>query len=183
MLTPWPPAAGVPPLQHSCWKGLTRLEELRLLNAAQTPRVRPGTGTDQGLCNHTLLVVLLGSGLRVSEVLNLDQGQYTSKGFTRVQAKGGMVRDVVPVHREARQVLDAWLEGRQDDAPSSSRALADDSPVVKQRPLSGALLHRPRRIYPKRNELTYPHMCYGIPSYASSPKPKVSTTPARPPGI
>jgi integrase/recombinase XerD len=27
------------------------------------------------------------------------------------------VRDVVPVHREARQVLDEWLQARQDGAP------------------------------------------------------------------
>jgi integrase/recombinase XerD len=89
-----------------------------LLNAVQTLRVRRGTGTDQGLRNHALLVALLGSGLRVSEVLSLDRDQYTGKGFTRVQAKGGVIRDVVPVHRDARQVLDEWLKARQDDSPA-----------------------------------------------------------------
>ena len=57
------------------WKGITRLEELRLLNAVQTLRVRRGPGTDQGLRNHALLAALLGSGLRVSEVLNLERDQ------------------------------------------------------------------------------------------------------------
>jgi integrase/recombinase XerD len=28
------------------------------------------------------------------------------------------VRDVVPVHREARQVLDEWLTARQDHSPA-----------------------------------------------------------------
>jgi integrase/recombinase XerD len=88
-----------------------------LLNAVQTLRVRRGPGTDQGLRNHALFAALLGSGLRVSEVLNLDRDQYTGKDFTRVQVKGGLVRDVVPVHREARQVLDEWLQARQDGAP------------------------------------------------------------------
>ena len=114
------PTEGVkPPAEPSAdWKGLTRLEELRLLNAVQTLRVRRGTGTDQGLRNHALLAALLGSGLRVLEVLNLEREQYTSRGFSRVQAKGGVMRDFVPLHREARQVLDEWLKARQDDFPA-----------------------------------------------------------------
>jgi len=75
----------------------------------QKLRVRRGPGTDQGLRNHALFAALLGSGLRVSEVLNLEREQYTGKGFTRVQAKGGVMRDFVPLHREVRQVLDEWL--------------------------------------------------------------------------
>jgi site-specific recombinase XerC len=61
--------------------------------------------------------VLLGSGLRVSEALGLDRDQYTTKGFERVQVKGAGVRDFVPVHRDARKVLDDWLEARKDEAP------------------------------------------------------------------
>jgi integrase/recombinase XerD len=80
--------------------------------------VRPGPGTDQGLRNHALLAVLLGSGLRVSEVLHLDRDQYTGKGFSRVAVKGGGVRDSVPVQREARQALEAWLKAWQDDSPA-----------------------------------------------------------------
>jgi site-specific recombinase XerD len=106
-----------PPAEPSAhWKGLARLEELRLLNAAQTLRVRPRPGTKQGLRNHALLAVLLGSGLRISEVLTLDRDQYAGKGFARVQVKGGQVRDVVPIQREARAVLEAWLEQRGDAA-------------------------------------------------------------------
>src|SRR5262249_32575245 len=114
------PTDGVkPPAEPTAdWKGLTRLEELRVLNAVQTLRVRRGTGTDQGLRNHALLAALLGSGLRVSEILNLAKDQYTGKGFSCVQTKGGVMRNFVPVHREARQVLDEWLEARQDDSPA-----------------------------------------------------------------
>ena len=106
-----PPAEPTPD-----WKGLTRLEEIRLDAAAQTLRVRPGHGTNQGLRNHALLAVLLGSGLRVSEALSVDRDQYTGKGFARVQVKGGGVRDFIPVQREARTVLDAWLAARTDTA-------------------------------------------------------------------
>jgi integrase/recombinase XerD len=97
-------------------KGLTRLDEIRLDAAAQTLRVRPGHGKNQGLRHHALLAVLLGSGLRVSEALSLDHEQYTGKGFTRVQVKGGGVRDFVPVQREARKVLDEWLASHEDKA-------------------------------------------------------------------
>ncbi len=113
------PTEGVkPPAEPTAdWKGLTRLDEIRLTAAAQTLRARPGHGTNQGLRNHALLAVLLGSGLRVSEVLGLNRDQYTTKGFERVQVKGGGVRDFVPLHRDARKVLDEWLEARKDTAP------------------------------------------------------------------
>jgi integrase/recombinase XerD len=68
--------------------------------------------------NHALLAALLGSGLRVSEILNLDRDQYTGKGFTQVQIKGGIIRKFVPVHRDARQVLDEWLKERNDASPA-----------------------------------------------------------------
>src|SRR4029453_4751479 len=81
------PTEGVkPPAEPTAdWKGLTRLDEIRLTAPAQTLRARPGHGTNQGLRNHALLAVLLGSGLRVSEALSLDRAQYTRKGFDRVQ--------------------------------------------------------------------------------------------------
>src|SRR2546426_984524 len=113
------PTEGVkPPAEPTAdWKGLTRLDEIRLTAAAQTLRARPGHGTNQGLRNHALLAVLLGSGLRVSEALGLDRDQYTTRGFERVQVKGGGVRDFVPLQRDARKVLDDWLEARKDEAP------------------------------------------------------------------
>jgi integrase/recombinase XerD len=114
------PTEGVkPPAEPSAdWKALSRLEELRLLSAVQKLRVHRGTGTDQSLRNHALFAALLGSGLRVSEVLNLEREQYTGKGFTRVQAKGGVIRDFVPLHREGRQVLDEWLRARPAGSPA-----------------------------------------------------------------
>jgi integrase/recombinase XerD len=91
------------------WKGLSRADEIRLLAAAQTLRIRPGRGTNQGLRDHAAIAVLLGSGLRVSELLNLDCQQYTGRGFKKVLAKGGRIRDLVPVKADARQVLEEWL--------------------------------------------------------------------------
>jgi integrase/recombinase XerD len=108
------PTDGVkpPPEPEPRWKGLSRADELRLLAAAQTLRIRPGRGTDQGLRDHAAIAVLLGCGLRVSELLNLDVSQYTGRGFKKVVAKGGRVRDFVPVKADARQVLEEWIAER-----------------------------------------------------------------------
>jgi integrase/recombinase XerD len=131
------------------WKGLTRTEELRLFNAAQTLRVRPGPGSKQGLRNHALLAVLLGSGLRISEVLQLDCNQYTGKGFARVQVKGGQLRDFVPVQRDAREVLDAWLEQRGDASGplfptrSNRRLSRREAALIMQRIAGQANANRP----------------------------------------
>lgn len=105
------PTDGVKPPQEPEpeWKGLSRADELRLLNAAQTLRIRPGRGTNQGVRDHAAIAVLLGCGLRVSELLNLDREQYTGRGFKKVLVKGGHVREFVPVQAQARQVLQEWL--------------------------------------------------------------------------
>ncbi len=108
------PTDGVkpPPEPEPEWKGLSRADELRLLNAAQTLRVRPGRGTNQGLRDHAAIAVLLGSGLRVSELLGISVDQYSGRGFRKVLTKGSRVRDFVPVQRGARKVLKEWLKAR-----------------------------------------------------------------------
>jgi integrase/recombinase XerD len=88
---------------------LSHADELRLLSAAQTLRVRPGRGTNQGLRDRAAIAVLLGSGLRVSELLGLKRDQYTGRGFQNVLIKGGRIREFVPVQNHARQVLGEWL--------------------------------------------------------------------------
>ena len=85
---------------------MSRADELRVLNAAQTLHVRPGRGTNQGIRDHAAIALLLGSGLRVSEVLNLNCEQYTGRGFKHVLTKGGQIRDFVPVQAQAREVLE-----------------------------------------------------------------------------
>ncbi len=99
------------------WKGLSRADEIRLLTAAQTLRVRPGRGTNQGLRDHAAIAILLGSGLRVSELLNLNCDQYTGRGFRKLLAKGGRIRDFVPVKAAARQVLGEWCLQRFKNDP------------------------------------------------------------------
>lgn len=83
------PTDGIKPPQEPEpeWKGLSRADGIRLLSAAQTLRLRPGRGTNQGLRDHAAIVVLLGSGLRVSELLGLKREQYTGRGSRRNSKK------------------------------------------------------------------------------------------------
>jgi integrase/recombinase XerD len=96
------------------WKGLSRLEQLRLLAAAQTLRVRKARGTPQGVRDHALVATLLGTGLRISELLGMDLAHYTGRGFANVLRKGGHVQKFLPIQKQHRDVLDEWLEQRGD---------------------------------------------------------------------
>ncbi len=110
------PTDGVkaPEEEEPKWKGLSRLEQLRLLTAAQTLRVRKGRGTDQGLRDHALVATLLGTGLRISELLAIDVAQYNQRGFVQVLRKGGHVQKFLPIQKQHREVLDEWLAQRGD---------------------------------------------------------------------
>src|SRR5215510_1163557 len=108
------PTDGVkaPEEEEPKWKGLSRLEQLRLLTAAQTLRARKSRGTAQGLRDHALIATLLGTGLRVSERLAIDVDQYHQRGFVSVLRKGGHVQRFIPIQKQHRDVLDEWLEAR-----------------------------------------------------------------------
>jgi integrase len=112
------PTNGVktPEEEEPKWKGLNRTDQLRLLSAAQTLRARKGRGTDQGLRDQALIATLLGTGLRVSELLGVDLAQYNGRGLVHVLRKGGHVQKSIPIQRQHRDVLDEWL-GTRGDAP------------------------------------------------------------------
>jgi integrase/recombinase XerD len=92
------------------------VDQIRLLAAAETLRLRPGRGTNQGLRDYALMATLLGTGLRVSELLRIEKDQYNGKGFTNVLRKGGHVQKFIPVQKSHRVVLDEWLHERGDHA-------------------------------------------------------------------
>jgi integrase/recombinase XerD len=112
------PTDGVkaPEEEEPKWKGLSRLEQLRLLGAAQALRTRTGRGTAQGIRDHAFLATLLGTGLRVRELLAIDVAQYNQRGFVHVLRKGGHVQRFIPIQRQHRDVLDEWL-GKRGEAP------------------------------------------------------------------
>ena len=70
-----------------------------------------------------LAEVLYGSGLRISEALDLDAGRITGDTEAlRVLGKGGKER-LAPLTDTAREALAAWLEARSQLAKPGERAL------------------------------------------------------------
>ena len=76
------------------FRGLTSSDCSRPRRLSASDR---GAEPNQGLRDHAAIAVLLGLGLRVSELLNLELRQYTGRGFQKLLAKGGRIRDFVPV--------------------------------------------------------------------------------------
>jgi integrase/recombinase XerD len=144
------------------WKGLSRADQLRLLNAAQTLRLHRGRGTDQGLRDHALIATLLGTGLRLSELLALERGQYDGRAFTNVLRKGGHVQKSIPVQKQHREVLDEWLKERGEQpgplfpTPAGRRLTGD-----KLLPFSNAWPGRPMRTCPLSSSLRSHPTCCG----------------------
>ena len=109
------PTDGVKPPQgpDADWRGLERRDELRLIAAAERLRERKQRGPHQGTRNFALVQGLLGTGLRISELLSVDIEDWNGKGFSDVLQKGGTRRKFVKCWgKEARAAIDAWLEER-----------------------------------------------------------------------
>ncbi|MCP5056756.1 MAG: tyrosine-type recombinase/integrase [bacterium] len=111
------PVAGVSPPDEpeAAWVGLRPKDLDRLVTAAHALKNRPPRtgGTNQGLRDLAFLHVLIGSGLRVSELTGLDAGQYDGRYFLDVVCKGGVRRPKVFVHhKDNRVAIDEWLAER-----------------------------------------------------------------------
>ncbi len=74
--------------------------------------VAENAGSAQQKRDSALYELLYSSGLRISEALGLDLGDYDrSQGWVRVLGKGGKTREA-PVGKGAQKALDLWLEER-----------------------------------------------------------------------
>jgi integrase/recombinase XerD len=118
-LNPFPfgcPTDGVPPPEEpeGDWKGLTRQNALRLLSAARALQVQKGRGINQGVRDHAAIAALLGTGLRVSELLGLDLDQWDESAFIRVRIKSNRRLKTVPITAEGRKAVVEWLKERGD---------------------------------------------------------------------
>jgi len=92
------------------WKGLTDKEVGRLQGAAeQLLHLKKGRGQNP-LRDFAIFLVLLHTGLRVSELLGLDLDQYQGKHLQNVKRKGKKVSRQVFLTKEARDALDGYLE-------------------------------------------------------------------------
>jgi site-specific recombinase XerD len=109
---------------------LIREVEKRVLTAETEPARR------QAARDQAILVILLNTGLRVSELVGLELTDVTvldRKGEIRVRAGKGMKERVVPLNDTARKAIRAWLAVRPENSsknlfisqrgPASTRAV------------------------------------------------------------
>ncbi len=89
---------------------LTRkLPEVLTLKEVETILKQPDVNTPAGIRDRAMLEVLYAAGLRVSELIALDQDNvFLKEGFIRVIGKGNKER-LVPIGREARKWLQLYL--------------------------------------------------------------------------
>ncbi|MNC04316.1 Tyrosine recombinase XerC [compost metagenome] len=92
----------------------------KVLDTDRTAQLLDGEVADEFLAcrDQAILELLYSSGLRLSELTNLDvESLDLADGMVRVVGKGNKTR-YVPVGRKAREALQAWLLMRADVAPA-----------------------------------------------------------------
>ncbi len=101
------------------WKGLSSLEVTRLKGAAEQLVKLKAKKNQQPQKGHAVLLVLLGTGLRVSELVSCDLSQYQGKHLVSVKRKGRKVTRSVFLPKDAREALDQYIdkERGQGDGP------------------------------------------------------------------
>ncbi len=93
------------------WKGLSDLELTRLKSAAEQLLFLKKAKNQHAVRDHAIFLLLLHTGLRVSELLALDLRQYQDKRFADVKRKGKKVAAKVFLAKEARDALDCYVDG------------------------------------------------------------------------
>lgn len=107
-------------LDEAAWNGLSK-KDLTQLKIAVDIRLNACKRKDQNpLLEAAVFYLLLYTGLRESELVNLNRGQYqSSEVLLSVKRKGQRVSNKVPVPKEAAYYIDKYLvnEQRGDDEP------------------------------------------------------------------
>lgn len=70
---------------------------------------QPDRSTEKGIRDYTILEVLYGTGMRISELINLTMSAvYDEVGFIKITGKGGKER-LVPFGKYAREAVEKYL--------------------------------------------------------------------------
>lgn len=112
-------------------KGLTKLQRNRVLAAADKLCALQDQANQQPRRKRALLIVLLETGMRISETLRITMDQFDGKYFRNVKRKGRR-RDDVYLSPEARAALADYFEherGRGDGTVFQSRS---GSPMLRK---------------------------------------------------
>jgi integrase/recombinase XerD len=90
---------------------------------------QPDVKTKAGLRDRAMLELLYATGLRVSELLDLQRGDLNFElGLVRCQGKGGKQR-LVPVGEEALHTVKSYLELRADANPALFPGRRNNTPM------------------------------------------------------
>lgn len=97
------------------WKGLSDDEVVALKGSAEQLLGLKTRHHQQPLRDKAVFLLLLHTGLRVSELLGLDCNQYVGKHLCDVKRKGKTRTGKVFLCKEAREALEAYLDGRKQE--------------------------------------------------------------------
>ena len=112
-------------------KGLTRLQRGRVLAAADKLCAVQTQANQQPRRKRALLVVLLETGMRISETLRVTLDQYDGKYFRNVKRKGKR-RDDVYLSPEARAALADYFEHERGKGTGTVFQSRDGSPMLRK---------------------------------------------------
>jgi integrase/recombinase XerD len=119
-------------MDEPAWKGLSDVEVMRLRSACEQLAALKNRKNQHAVRDRAIFLVLLHTGLRISELLALDRRQYQGKHFTDVRRKGKVRTAKVFLPPEAREALDAYLtEERGEEAGPLFRSRAGE-PLQRQ---------------------------------------------------
>lgn len=149
------PLAQVKDLQTDApdWNGLTSRQLMRLKSACEQ-RIKSCTRKNQNpLMETALFYLLLGTGLRESEIVSLNVYQYYQKGLHEVMRhKSKRVSQKIPLPQEGRVYLDEYLAIRNPEPQEplfitrySTRLKTLDVYRICQRVLKQALAFLPEQ--------------------------------------
>lgn len=96
-------------LEDPEWKGLDDIEITRLKSAAEQLIHLQTRANQHPVRNYAIFIVLLHTGLRVSELLSLQLKQYDGKHLKNVKRKGKSVSRKVFLSKDAREALDRYI--------------------------------------------------------------------------
>ena len=101
----------MPDYKNQAPKALRRLERIRLVETAQRDTLR----------NLAIVLTLLNTGVRVSELVSINRDDLImvqDEGEVRIRQGKGNKERTLPLNKDARDILAAYLETRDDKNPA-----------------------------------------------------------------
>jgi integrase/recombinase XerD len=113
-------------------------EEIDRLIAAAREDIESSADARRLLC---ILEILYASGLRISELVTLQQAAVRNREAIFVRGKGGKER-IVPLNPPAREAIRAYLDVREDFLPAGPRRATAERYLFPSRSAEGYLTRR-----------------------------------------